>query len=259
MKNACVQGSVLGPAGGKDKGQLDLKRSSLPHHPFCTPQNDFIHRTDPFSILPFFHSFILSFLLTMIAATATRAVKLIPSARLRPVSGHRNSVVVRAAENSADAEAPSATNSSTVFYAGSSYTEESWAEAVKAGAVSVAPSAPAESMVAELSLGDLMAFSGPAPELINGRLAMLAFVSAFFAELSSGESVLKQWADEPTGVLLTFVLFSAASLIPMMNGANREAFGPFSPKAEELNGRAAMIGFAALLIVEGVRGGQALF
>jgi len=203
----------------------------------------------------------------MIAATATRAVTRIPSmcsARLRPVSGHRNSTIARA-EKAADAEASSTSNTSntsntsTVFYAGSSYTEESWAEAVKAGAVSVAPSEPAESMAAQLSLGDLMAFSGPAPELINGRLAMLAFVSALFAELSSGESVLKQWADEPTGVLLTFVLFSAASLIPMMNGANREAFGPFSPKAEELNGRAAMIGFAALLIVEGVRGGQALF
>jgi hypothetical protein len=210
------------------------------------------------------HASILSFFYMMIAATATRAVTRIPSmcsARLRPVSGHRNSTVARA-EKAADAEASSTSNTSntsTVFYAGSSYTEESWAEAVKAGAVSVAPSEPAESMAAQLSLGDLMAFSGPAPELINGRLAMLAFVSALFAELSSGESVLKQWGDEPTGVLLTFVLFSAASLIPMMNGANREAFGPFSPKAEELNGRAAMIGFAALLIVEGVRGGQALF
>lgn len=36
-------------------------------------------------------------------------------------------------------------------------------------------------------------------ELINGRLAMLAFVAALGAELSSGESVLRQLADEPTG------------------------------------------------------------
>ena len=102
----------------------------------------------------------------MIAATATRAKLVVPCARLRPsVSGHRNAVVVRA-DKGADAETPeasSAPSSSTVFYAGSSYTEESWAEAVKAGAVSVAPSEPVESQVPELSLGDLMAFSGPAP------------------------------------------------------------------------------------------------
>lgn len=124
--------------------------------------------------------------------------------------------------------------------------------------VAVAPAEPVESAVAEMSIADLMAFSGPAPEIINGRLAMLAFVSALFAELSSGETVVSQFKDEPTGVLLTFVLFASASLIPMIQGTTREAFGPLTPKAEELNGRAAMIGFAALLIVEGVKG-SALF
>ncbi len=44
-----------------------------------------------------------------------------------------------------------------------------------------------------------MAFSGAAPEVTNGRLAMLGFVSAVAAELASGESVLKQWSEEPTG------------------------------------------------------------
>lgn len=47
----------------------------------------------------------------------------------------------------------------------------------------------------------LMAFSGPAPELINGRLSMLAFVAALGAELSSGEPVLRQLGQEPTGEL----------------------------------------------------------
>ncbi len=174
------------------------------------------------------------------------------------------SFVVRAAENGAtDAPAApssesSSSSSSTVFYAGSAYSESEWSKAVEDGVVAVAPAEPAESAVAEMSIADLMAFSGPAPEIINGRLAMLAFVSALFAELSSGETVVSQFKDEPTGVLLTFVLFASASLIPMIQGTTREAFGPLTPKAEELNGRAAMIGFAALLIVEGVKG-SALF
>jgi hypothetical protein len=200
------------------------------------------------------------------------APAMITCSRLRPgtsvtkkTTSHRNALRFRAsAEGEAASEpAPSAdSSSSTVFYAGSTYSEDEWAKAVAEGAVSVAPASPVESQVSDLSLADIMSFSGPGPELINGRLAMLAFVSALFAELASGEGVWAQWAEEPTGVLLTFLLFSTASLIPMLNspeGAKREAFGPFTPKAEELNGRAAMIGFLALLVVEGVHGGQALF
>lgn len=102
-----------------------------------------------------------------------------------------------------------------------------------------------------LGFGDIMAFSGPAPEIINGRLAMIAFVAALGAELSSGESVLKQFSEAPAGILATFVLFSAASLIPIFKNQKREAFGPFTPNAEIQNGRAAMLGFASLLLVEG--------
>lgn len=103
-----------------------------------------------------------------------------------------------------------------------------------------------------------MAFSGPAPELINGRLAMLGIFAAIFAELSSGESVLRQFADEPTGIILAAVTFSVASLIPLFNSTKREAFGIFTPEAEQINGRAAMLGLASLLVVEGLKGG-ALF
>lgn len=87
----------------------------------------------------------------------------------------------------------------------------------------------------------------------------LGFVAALGAELATGETVLQQVAQEPTLVFLTFVLISAASLIPLMSGsASDEKFGPFQPAAEKLNGRAAMIGFASLLVLEAVRG-QALF
>ena len=114
----------------------------------------------------------------------------------------------------------------------------------------------AASSAGQPSLMELMSFGGAAPETNNGRLAMLGFVAALFAELASGESVVKQLADEPTGIALAFILFSAATLIPLTRGqtGEAEAFGPFTAAAEKLNGRAAMIGFAALLIVEGVRG-----
>ncbi|KAL4444194.1 hypothetical protein ABPG75_011931 [Micractinium tetrahymenae] len=153
----------------------------------------------------------------------------------------------------------------TFFYKGRSYTEAEWKEAVANGTVNQAAATPSYDVSADapagdaaLSLGQLMAFSGPAPELINGRLAMLAFVAALGAELSTGESVLRQLADEPTGVLLAALAFITASLIPLLNSTKREAFGPFTPAAEMLNGRAAMIGFASLLVAEAVRG-SALF
>eukprot|EP00983_Pelagomonas_calceolata_P062524 1147336-Pelagomonas_calceolata.AAC.1 len=85
-----------------------------------------------------------------------------------------------------------------------------------------------------------MGFSG-APEIINGRLAMLGFVAALGAELSTGESVLTQLADEPTLIALTFVLFSAASLVPAFARRKSDPVGPFTPQAEMTNGRAAIL------------------
>nr|P27516.1 RecName: Full=Carotene biosynthesis-related protein CBR, chloroplastic; Flags: Precursor [Dunaliella salina]AAA33279.1 carotenoid binding protein [Dunaliella salina] len=110
------------------------------------------------------------------------------------------------------------------------------------------PPTPAAPTVTEV-----MGFSG-APEIINGRLAMLGFVAALGAELSTGESVLTQLGDQPTLIALTFVLFSAASLIPAFARRKGDAMGPFTPDAEMTNGRFAMIGFAAMLVYEGIQG-----
>jgi hypothetical protein len=101
---------------------------------------------------------------------------------------------------------------------------------------------------------------GIGPELINGRLAMIGFVAALGAELSSGEPVLRQWASEPTGIASAFLLVIAGSLVPFLQGnKNTEAFGALTPAAEMNNGRAAMIGFASLLIAEFATSGKALF
>jgi hypothetical protein len=105
-----------------------------------------------------------------------------------------------------------------------------------------------------------MAFSG-APEIINGRLCMLAMVSALAAEVSSHESVLAQFSDASTPVLVATGLITAGSLVTYMNGSFKqgESFGAFSPMAELINARMAMVGLAGLLICEAVNGGAALF
>ncbi|KAF7150524.1 hypothetical protein RHSIM_Rhsim02G0028700 [Rhododendron simsii] len=83
--------------------------------------------------------------------------------------------------------------------------------------------------MAKVSTGlfDLLAFSGPAPERINGRLAMIGFVAAIAVELSKGEDVFAQISNGG---------------IPCSN-------------AEMLNGRFAMLGLVALALTEFVKGG----
>lgn len=98
------------------------------------------------------------------------------------------------------------------------------------------------------TFGSLMAFDGPAPELVNGRLAMIGFFSALGAELSSGEGVIRQFSDAPAPILATFALIAAASYIPMVKGMKPEsrATGPFTAAAEMLNGRAAYASLVTL-------------
>ena len=74
----------------------------------------------------------------------------------------------------------------------------------------------------------------------------------------AGESILRQVAEEPAGVLALFALLISASLVPACLGAKKEAFGPFTPNAELMNSRASMIGFAAMLAIE-ANIGHALF
>ncbi|EFJ51716.1 hypothetical protein VOLCADRAFT_103348 [Volvox carteri f. nagariensis] len=150
------------------------------------------------------------------------------------------------------------TASGSVFYGGKSYSPEEWADTVRQRSL-VRPAAATVLAAKQgsstlLSFSDVMSFSGTAPEIVNGRLAMLGFVSAIAAELVSGEGVLRQWREEPTGVSLAFVLFIAGSLVTAFQPKRDDRLGPFTPQAELINGRAAMIGFAALLVIEAVKG-----
>merc|ERR1739848_753138 len=120
------------------------------------------------------------------------------------------------------------------------------------------PPPPPPPVKKSISFGDAMAFSGAGPETINGRLAMLGFISALGAEAASGESIFQQVGDAEPSILFAFVMFAAASLIPIFKGVKKEKFAIFSPEAEMLNGRAAMIGFALLIAIE-AKSGAAFF
>jgi hypothetical protein len=100
-------------------------------------------------------------------------------------------------------------------------------------------------------------FDGPAPETINGRLAMLGVVTGLVNEAINGQGLLQQTADHPVIVLASFVLFSIATYVPIFKGYTRKepfANGPWTPKAENFNGRVAMLGFTGMILTELIAG-----
>ncbi|CAN8258427.1 unnamed protein product [Cochlearia groenlandica] len=106
--------------------------------------------------------------------------------------------------------------------------------------------------------GDLLAFSGPAPERINGRLAMVGFVAALAVELSKGENVLAQISDGGVSwFVVTTAVLTLASFVPLVKGITVESKskGIMTSDAELWNGRFAMLGLVALAFTEFVKGG----
>ncbi|CAN6197044.1 unnamed protein product [Urochloa humidicola] len=107
-------------------------------------------------------------------------------------------------------------------------------------------------------LWDALAFSGPAPERINGRLAMVGFVSALAVEASRGDGLLSQ-AGSGSGLAwfaATAAMLSVASLVPVLRAESAEARsgGVMSGDAELWNGRFAMLGLVALAFTEHLTG-----
>lgn len=104
---------------------------------------------------------------------------------------------------------------------------------------------------------DVLAFSGPAPERINGRLAMIGFVGAMAVEVAKGQGVLEQISNGGIPWFLgTSVVLTLASLIPLFQGISVESKskGFMSSDAELWNGRFAMLGLIALAFTEYVKG-----
>jgi len=107
------------------------------------------------------------------------------------------------------------------------------------------------------TLLEAQAFDGPAPETINGRLAMLGVTSALAAEFATGVGLREQWLEAPTPILFSFAIIAIASYIPILKGFTRKepfASNFWNTKAENWNGRAAMMGFTALIVTEALTG-----
>ena len=62
---------------------------------------------------------------------------------------------------------------------------------------------------------EAQAFDGPAPETINGRLAMLGVVTCLAAEFTTNVGIMEQTAKAPFSILGTFVIISLASYVPI--------------------------------------------
>ncbi|XP_051206876.1 high molecular mass early light-inducible protein HV58, chloroplastic-like [Lolium perenne] len=108
------------------------------------------------------------------------------------------------------------------------------------------------------SVWDALAFSGPAPERINGRLAMVGFVAALSVEATRGGGLLDQ-AGSGAGLgwfLASAAVFSVASMVPLLQGQTVESksSGIWSADAELWNGRFAMLGLVALAATEFITG-----
>jgi Chlorophyll A-B binding protein len=106
-----------------------------------------------------------------------------------------------------------------------------------------------------------MNFGGPAPELVNGRLAMLAFLAGISAEIASHETIYQQFADAPVPILAAAAVIIVASIVPIVRGSavlddgagEGLKIGSFNVTNELINGRAAMLGLAILGMYEAVR------
>ncbi|KQK20611.1 high molecular mass early light-inducible protein HV58, chloroplastic [Brachypodium distachyon] len=123
---------------------------------------------------------------------------------------------------------------------------------------SPSPAAPKPKVKASPSVWDALAFSGPAPERINGRLAMVGFVAALSVEAARGGGLLSQ-AGSGAGLgwfLTTTALLSVASLVPLLQGQSVESKSTsfWSSDAELWNGRFAMLGLVALAVTEFITG-----
>lgn len=96
-------------------------------------------------------------------------------------------------------------------------------------------------------------FTSPAPERINGRLAMAMFGPMVIREMNESDTIVQQLSMHH-GVdwraALACVVIVYASMVPFSKSCKDEDFGIFSVRAEKVNGRLAMLAWAAVIALE---------
>lgn len=102
----------------------------------------------------------------------------------------------------------------------------------------------------KMTIFNALSFNGPAPELVNCRLAMIGIVWGAYTEFQTGELMISQAQHVSLPAILMCLLFTYATMVPVMHSARMEPFGFFTPRAELTNGRAAMVGFVCILALE---------
>jgi len=184
---------------------------------------------------------------TMVALSSFAGAAVVGrSASLSPVVPRRRSLRVRA-QTEPDVEPTKETTTSA-----------SSSSPIPTPTPTPTPMAPKPKAKANPSVWDALAFSGPAPERINGRLAMVGFVAALSVEAARGGGLLDQ-AGSGAGLgwfLTTAAVFTVASLVPLLQGQTVESksSGVWSADAELWNGRFAMLGLVALAVTEFITG-----
>eukprot|EP00210_Caulerpa_lentillifera_P001201 g1157.t1 len=109
---------------------------------------------------------------------------------------------------------------------------------------------PLKSKSLPQKLYEAVKFNGPAPELINGRCAMVGFPTMVFCEHAKNQTFMTLLDQHKILFAIVILIASVASLVPIVKEVKAEGFGFMTPKAEMFNGRAAMIGILAVIIFE---------
>ena len=83
---------------------------------------------------------------------------------------------------------------------------------------------------------------------------MLGFFAAIIAEATTGKNVFQQVLSAPLPIAAVFLTITAATTIPVLRGFPRRGNSIFSPDAEVINGRIAMLAFLGIVLIPAVRG-----
>lgn len=106
-------------------------------------------------------------------------------------------------------------------------------------------------MLYQKELNPIMGEKDSNLEVINCRVGMIGFFTTVMIQLSNGQDVFDQLASKGLGPIINlYVLITVASIIPIFRGRTRRAYGKWTPDAEVILGRIAMLGFGGLVFWE---------